>query len=379
MGGEHHLGLPTRGHGRLQRHEVLPRSDLTRGALAKALADGLGLPATSTDFYTDDEASRFEGGINRLPRRAWPEAAATALLPDPDRAARGLAAALATALQLPSAGHDYFSDDEDSPHEGSINRIAAAGISTGCGNGRFCPERSGQPRARRRLPAQRLRLTGTTRRSANRPGRCWTIWAIATPLEDSVGLAASRYVSSGVPDPCILDSSARSCAASLPRRLAAAVALPLATQPVRATDGQTFLDLVNDRRAGAGLSPVDANDVIDRIAVSRANQMAADRALGHDLGYVEERLAANGLCWEQLGEIVAYNAPASERVRFVEQWYTSDGHRAIMLAGATPTRVGAGRRQNGYSYGAMVFVKLCNAPPCGGPSTESRRRVAWLP
>ncbi len=104
--------------------------------------------------------------------------------------------------------------------------------------------------------------------------------------------------------------------------LAAAVAVPLATQPVRATDGQTFLDLVNDRREGAGLSPVDANDVIDRIAVSRANQMAADRALGHDLGYVEERLAANGLCWEQLGEIVAYNSmPASERVgRFVEQW-----------------------------------------------------------
>jgi len=51
----------------------------------------------------------------------------------------GLATALATALELPSAGHDYFSDDEDSPHEGSINRIAAAGISTGCGNGRFCP------------------------------------------------------------------------------------------------------------------------------------------------------------------------------------------------------------------------------------------------
>ena len=53
----------------------------------------------------------------------------------------GLATALATALQLPPAGDDYFSDDESSPHENSINRVADAGISpTGCGGGKFCPD-----------------------------------------------------------------------------------------------------------------------------------------------------------------------------------------------------------------------------------------------
>ena len=116
--------------------------------------------------------------------------------------------------------------------------------------------------------------------------------------------------------------------------------------------------------------------------------MAADRALGHDLGYVEERLAANGLCWEQLGEIVAYNSmPASERVgRFVEQWYASAGHRAIMLGGAYTHAGGSWTTaSNGYSYAAMIFVKLCNAPPeqpatpftdiAGSPSEAS---ITWV-
>ena len=54
--------------------------------------------------------------------------------------------------------------------------------------------------------------------------------------------------------------------------LAAAVAVPLTAGPALATDGQTFVDLVNDHRARADLAPVQLHDVIDRIAVSRANR-----------------------------------------------------------------------------------------------------------
>ncbi len=64
-----------------------------------------------------------------------------------------LATALARALRLPATSRDYFSDDEGSPHEATINRIAAAGITSGCGGGDFCPD----ARVRREQAAAFLR------------------------------------------------------------------------------------------------------------------------------------------------------------------------------------------------------------------------------
>jgi hypothetical protein len=118
-----------------------PRGDLTRGALAQALADGLRLPATSRDFFADDNASRFEDGINRLAAAGLTRGCGDGDYCPGRSVSRGkLADALATALRLPAAGHDYFTDDEGNPHEDAINRIAAAGISAaGCGGGQFCP------------------------------------------------------------------------------------------------------------------------------------------------------------------------------------------------------------------------------------------------
>ena len=53
-----------------------------------------------------------------------------------------MAAFLARALDLPAATEDYFSDDEDESLEASINALAAAGLTGGCGGGRFCPNDS---------------------------------------------------------------------------------------------------------------------------------------------------------------------------------------------------------------------------------------------
>jgi hypothetical protein len=53
-----------------------------------------------------------------------------------------MASYLARALALPATGTDYFFDDAGSMHEGDINRVAAAGITSGCGGGRYCPDLS---------------------------------------------------------------------------------------------------------------------------------------------------------------------------------------------------------------------------------------------
>ena len=53
-----------------------------------------------------------------------------------------MASFLVRAFHLPATSTDFFTDDEGSQHEGSINRLAAAGITGGCGPSTFCPRAS---------------------------------------------------------------------------------------------------------------------------------------------------------------------------------------------------------------------------------------------
>ncbi|MGH2357895.1 MAG: S-layer homology domain-containing protein, partial [Candidatus Limnocylindria bacterium] len=50
-----------------------------------------------------------------------------------------MASFLVRALHLPATGTDYFTDDAGSVHEPDINSLAASAITGGCGGGRFCP------------------------------------------------------------------------------------------------------------------------------------------------------------------------------------------------------------------------------------------------
>ncbi len=63
----------------------------------------------------------------------------TSFCPDAAVTRQQMASFLSRALHLPSTANDYFSDDTGSVHEADINRLAAAGISRGCNDGRFCP------------------------------------------------------------------------------------------------------------------------------------------------------------------------------------------------------------------------------------------------
>jgi hypothetical protein len=52
-----------------------------------------------------------------------------------------MAAFLARALQLPPpAEPDHFTDDDDSSFEDAIDSLFEAGVTGGCGDGRYCPE-----------------------------------------------------------------------------------------------------------------------------------------------------------------------------------------------------------------------------------------------
>jgi hypothetical protein len=110
--------------------------------MAVFLTRAFNLPQTSTDFFEDDEGAFFEDAANRMAAAGLSTGCAPNRYCGTRPIPRGqMAAMLFRGLDL-APGPDVFVDDEASAFEGAINRVAAAGISFGCNppqNNRFCP------------------------------------------------------------------------------------------------------------------------------------------------------------------------------------------------------------------------------------------------
>ncbi len=125
-----------------------PGSTVTRGQMAAFLTRALDLPATATDFFTDDDDSIFESDINRMAAAGVTKGCNP---PDNDlycpdgKVTRGqMAAFLVRAFgYIDDGGGDLFIDDDDSIFEGDIDRLGTAGVTKGCnpseGNTKYCP------------------------------------------------------------------------------------------------------------------------------------------------------------------------------------------------------------------------------------------------
>ena len=110
-----------------------PNDFVSRGEMAVFLARAYHLPATSTDYFTDDDGRFYENAVNKLfeagltvgcgPNKYCGESEI-----DRDE----MAAMLARAEGLPGTSTDYFVDDNGSIFENAINKIAEAGITVGC-------------------------------------------------------------------------------------------------------------------------------------------------------------------------------------------------------------------------------------------------------
>ena len=72
-----------------------------------------------------------------------------------------------------------------------------------------------------------------------------------------------------------------------PAALIAALSLLAAMAgPAAAVDGATYVKLTNEKRALEGRPPISLYAAVDKVAVERANRMAARDAFEHDLAYV---------------------------------------------------------------------------------------------
>jgi len=118
-----------------------PKDNVTREQMASFLARMFDLPSTASDFFTDDESSIHEANINRLAAAGITTGCtATTYCPKAYVTRAQMASFLARAADLIiGAGRNYFYDDNGTTHEANIDRSAAAGIASGCGTWRYCP------------------------------------------------------------------------------------------------------------------------------------------------------------------------------------------------------------------------------------------------
>jgi Subtilase family/S-layer homology domain len=117
-----------------------PTESVTRAQMATFLSRALNLPPGGGNYFDDDDHSPHERNINRIAGAGITTGChSNNYCPDGLVRREHLATFLARALNLPPASRDYFDDDDGNEHEDSINRIRAAGITTGCGGNNYCP------------------------------------------------------------------------------------------------------------------------------------------------------------------------------------------------------------------------------------------------
>jgi hypothetical protein len=120
-----------------------PDEAVTRGQMASFLVRALGLPSTTTDYFDDDDGTTHEGDINRLAKAGITSGCATRRFCPEAAVTRGeMASFLARGYTLPPSATDRFTDDDGTTHEADIDRVAAAGITTGCTPTTYCPSAS---------------------------------------------------------------------------------------------------------------------------------------------------------------------------------------------------------------------------------------------
>jgi glucose/arabinose dehydrogenase len=117
-----------------------PRSAVTRVQMAQFLVRAFDHPSTTTDYFTDDNGITGESSINALAEAGITGGCAPNLFCPTRPVTRAqMAIFLVNELNLPPSGTDFFDDDDGKTGESSINALAAAGLTGGCGTRRYCP------------------------------------------------------------------------------------------------------------------------------------------------------------------------------------------------------------------------------------------------
>jgi hypothetical protein len=120
-----------------------PSRSLTRAEMASIFVRALDLPTATSNPFVDTVDSVHVDSIAALAAvgitKGCNPPSNTEFCPERAVTRGEMAAFIVRAFSLPGSEIDYFVDDSTSVFEPAINSLAAAGITSGCGNDGFCP------------------------------------------------------------------------------------------------------------------------------------------------------------------------------------------------------------------------------------------------
>ncbi len=117
-----------------------PDAPVTRAHMASFLVRALGLTAADGTTFSDISGHPHQADIEKLGAAGITNGCGNgAYCPDDAVSRAEMATFLARALELAPGTGNTFSDDNGMAHEPNIEAIATAGITNGCGNGLYCP------------------------------------------------------------------------------------------------------------------------------------------------------------------------------------------------------------------------------------------------
>lgn len=264
---------------------------------------------------------------------------------------------------VPAASRDYFTDDSASPHQGSLNALAAAGIMHGQGTGKVAPF------ARITRIEMAALLVRAHDYRAKQAGRA-ALPSGADAFTDDDGYALSREVNKAAAVGVVAGTGIRTFSpAGAVRRDHMAVFLtrlldvhvaggvarvpapppaaprPVAPQPPSLLSSleQSVLNEINGYRRSKGLRALAVDECLTEAARAWSSRMARSGGLSHGGSVCPNRSWA---------ENVAYTyAPEN----FFELWRDSAGHRANMLRSGA-TKIGVGIVSVRDSYGTRYYA-----------------------
>jgi hypothetical protein len=117
-----------------------PNANVPRDEMASFLARARGLGGAAPNAFTDDNGNLHEANINRVAQAGITTGCGgTNYCPSANVPRDQMASFLARAVGLGGTAPNAFTDDNGNLHEANINRVAQAGIASGCATGRYCP------------------------------------------------------------------------------------------------------------------------------------------------------------------------------------------------------------------------------------------------
>jgi hypothetical protein len=117
-----------------------PAANVRRDEMASFLARALHLTGTVPDAFTDDTGNIHEHDINLVAAAGITTGCGGGKYCPASSVPRDqMASFLSRAVGLSGTAPNAFTDDNGNPHEPNINLAAQAGITTGCGGTNYCP------------------------------------------------------------------------------------------------------------------------------------------------------------------------------------------------------------------------------------------------